>query len=76
MRRIQGLCLLLLGTILGWLSGGELARQGLALTGETLWVGVKLLFGLACIFVGLLFAAGLPGWRSRTPDEDSPTRPR
>jgi hypothetical protein len=78
-RRLQGLCLLLLGALLGWLSGGEIAsltRQRPGFSGEALWVGVKLLFGLALIFTGLVFlAGGVPGWRSKGPEENAPPRP-
>jgi hypothetical protein len=63
MRRIQGLCLILLGVLLGWFAGGELSTlskgDGIG-TGDLVFVGAKLLIGLASLFVGLLFVVGVP----------------
>ena len=72
MRRIQGLCLLFLGVLLGWFAGGELAivaRHRAVFSTEGLWVGVKLAIGLALIFVGLIFVVGASVWPRKVPDE-------
>lgn len=71
-RRIQGLCLLLLGAILGWMSGSEISRmlKGPIATGPVVFVGLKLLFGLVAVFVGVVFVVGVPPWHAG--DEDPP----
>jgi hypothetical protein len=73
-RRVQGLCLLLLGAVLGWVGGGELARMG---GGVELWpavaVGLTLLAGLAAVFVGVVLVADIPLIRGA--DEDVGPKP-
>jgi hypothetical protein len=73
-RRIQGLCLLLLGAILGWMSGSEISRmaKGPIDAGQAAFVGVKLLLGLVAVFVGVVFVAGVPLWGG---EDDEPPAP-
>ncbi len=73
MRRVQGLCLLLLGGLLGWFAGGELAvvaRQSAVFTSAGIWVAVKLLGGLALVFLGLIFVVGASVWPNAASEEN------
>jgi hypothetical protein len=59
-RRLQGLCLVLLGAFLGWVGGGELARwRGRPDGWHAVYVGLTLISALAAVFVGLVFASGV-----------------
>ena len=75
-RRLQGMCLILLGAGLGWLSGGELAvlarARGRVAAADWLWVGGKLLLGLGVIFVGVAFLVGLPARRTDDAEDGRP----
>ena len=76
MRRIQGLCLLLLGGLLGWFAGGELAvvaRHGAVLTIAGVWVAVKLVVGLVLVFVGLILVVGPSVWVRKVSEEERAT---
>jgi hypothetical protein len=78
-RRIQGLCLLLLGAVLGWVGGGEIARM--ARTSIELWpafaVALTLLAGLAAVFVGVVLVAGIPLFqRAEEPENNPPSSSR
>ncbi|MFO0842813.1 MAG: hypothetical protein U0797_10515 [Gemmataceae bacterium] len=59
-RRLQGLCLLLLGAVLGWVGGGELARgRWRPEPWAAVYVGLMLVSALAAVFVGLVFVSGV-----------------
>ena len=77
MRRIQGLCLLLLGGLLGWFAGGELAvvaRNHAVWTVAGALVAVTLVVGLVLVFVGLILVVGPSVWPGQAAEEENTTR--
>lgn len=72
-RRLQGLCLVFLGGFLGWLAGVDLSLLPRAPESSfAAWgfIGMKLLFALLAIFVGICFIFDLPSWGSSEKEQD------